>query len=201
MTPGLILHSQGSDVLSWIQLAIEASTSIITYLGWRGWMNNLVSWLVVQQNWCVNCDSSLSLQVHKYPQVVLNCSRTSRYLIWNTFNCLWTYWKLFKRFRPHRLLQEPSSRRILKGNPETRKLHERKPRKWNSKRLTKYTSLAKYKPQKLRLLPYNWNEKEYKYQIIESATPSGEMDELDEYIFVLRIRIGEYINLWITLCY
>ena len=46
---------------------------------------------------------------------------------------------------------------------------------------------------KLRLLPCSWNEKEYKYKIVES-TPSGEVDYLDEYIFVVRVRIGECVD-------
>jgi len=49
--------------------------------------------------------------------------------------------------------------------------------------------------QKLRLLPRSWDEKEYKYKVVESTTPSGEVDELDEYIFVLRVRIGKYVDL------
>jgi len=43
----------------------------------------------------------------------------------------------------------------------------------------------------LRSLSHSWNEKEYKYKVVESTTPSEEVDELDEYIFVLRVRIGE----------
>lgn len=53
----------------------------------------------------------------------------------------------------------------------------------------------------LRSLPHSWNEKEYKYKVVESAAPSGEVDELDEYIFVLRVRIGEYIDLCTALYY
>jgi len=55
--------------------------------------------------------------------------------------------------------------------------------------------------QKLRSLPRSWNETEYKYKVVESTTPSGEVDELDEYIFVLRMRIGEYVDLCTALCY
>jgi hypothetical protein len=38
-------------------------------------------------------------------------------------------------------------------------------------------------------LSHSWNEKEYKYKVVEPTTPSEEVDELDEYIFVLRVRI------------
>ena len=54
--------------------------------------------------------------------------------------------------------------------------------------------------QKLTLLPRSWNEKEYKYRIVEPPTPSEEVDELDEYIFVVRVRIGEYVDLCPGLC-
>ena len=55
--------------------------------------------------------------------------------------------------------------------------------------------------QKLRLLPRSWNEKEYKYKIVEPPTPSGEVDELDEYVFVVRVRIGEYVMLCTIPCH
>ena len=57
------------------------------------------------------------------------------------------------------------------------------------------------KPKKLISLPRSWNEKEYKYKVVESTTPSAEVDELDEYIFVLRVRIGEYVDLCTALRY
>ncbi|KAL2044108.1 hypothetical protein ABVK25_012460 [Lepraria finkii] len=52
-------------------------------------------------------------------------------------------------------------------------------------------SPAKYKPKKLRLLPRSWNKKEYKYKVVESITLSAEVDELDEYVFVARVRIDK----------
>ena len=65
----------------------------------------------------------------------------------------------------------------------------------------KCTSTAKCKATKLKSLPYSWNENEYKYKVVESATPSGEVDELDEYIFVLRVRIGEDFDLCTAVYY
>jgi len=56
----------------------------------------------------------------------------------------------------------------------------------------------KCKAKKLRLLPRSWNEKEYKYKVVKSTMLSGEVDELDEYIFVLRVRISKYVDLYIT---
>ena len=37
---------------------------------------------------------------------------------------------------------------------------------------------------------HSWDEKAYKYKIVESTVPSGEVEELDEYVFVVRVRIG-----------
>jgi hypothetical protein len=42
--------------------------------------------------------------------------------------------------------------------------------------------------------PYSWNEKAYKYKIEESVKAVDEVGELDQYVFVVRVRIGEYIN-------
>ena len=53
----------------------------------------------------------------------------------------------------------------------------------------------------LRSLPGSWNEKEYKYKIVKSTTPSEEVDELDEYVFVFRVRIGEYAKLCTIPCH
>lgn len=63
------------------------------------------------------------------------------------------------------------------------------PRRQNTGPSTKCTSPTKCKPKRLRSLPYSWNEKEYKYKVVEFATLSGEVDELDEYMFVLRVRL------------
>lgn len=35
-----------------------------------------------------------------------------------------------------------------------------------------------------------WDEKTYKYKIVEPIKPPGEVDELDKYVFVVRGRIG-----------
>jgi hypothetical protein len=37
----------------------------------------------------------------------------------------------------------------------------------------------------------SWDPKEYKYKIEESKS-DGEVNELDQYVFVVRVRIGEY---------
>jgi hypothetical protein len=36
----------------------------------------------------------------------------------------------------------------------------------------------------------SWDSKAYKYKIVES-TPTVEVTELDEYVFIVRTRIGE----------
>ncbi len=36
----------------------------------------------------------------------------------------------------------------------------------------------------------SWDEKAYKYKIMESIVSPGEVEELDEYVFVVRVRIG-----------
>jgi hypothetical protein len=41
---------------------------------------------------------------------------------------------------------------------------------------------------------YSWDVKAYKYKIVESITPPDEENELDQYIFVVRTRIGEYLS-------
>lgn len=38
----------------------------------------------------------------------------------------------------------------------------------------------------------SWDAKEYKYKIEESQKPGDEVDNLDQYVFVVRVRIGEY---------
>ena len=50
-------------------------------------------------------------------------------------------------------------------------------------------------------MPCSWNEKEYKYKIAESTTALGEVDDLDEYIFVVRVRIGECVDPYTALRY
>ncbi len=39
----------------------------------------------------------------------------------------------------------------------------------------------------------SWNNKTSKYETMESV-PRGEVDGLDEYVFIARARIGKYIN-------
>jgi hypothetical protein len=42
--------------------------------------------------------------------------------------------------------------------------------------------------------PHSWNVKEFKYKI-EDSPESAEVGELDQYVFVVRMRIGEYLIL------
>jgi hypothetical protein len=42
------------------------------------------------------------------------------------------------------------------------------------------------------ILLYSWDEKAYKYSIEESLKLVDEADELDQYVFVVRARIGQY---------
>jgi hypothetical protein len=44
------------------------------------------------------------------------------------------------------------------------------------------------------ILLYSWDEKAYKYSIEESPKSVDEADELDQYVFVVRARIGQYIR-------
>jgi hypothetical protein len=44
------------------------------------------------------------------------------------------------------------------------------------------------------ILLYSWDEKAYKYSIKESQKSVDEANELDQYVFVVRARIGEYIR-------
>jgi hypothetical protein len=37
----------------------------------------------------------------------------------------------------------------------------------------------------------SWDKEEYEYKIVESLTPLDEETEYDEYVFVVRVRIGE----------
>jgi len=54
-------------------------------------------------------------------------------------------------------------------------------------------SPAEFKPNSTNNIPScSWDAKEYKYKIEESEQPGGEVDELDQYVFVVRVRIGEY---------
>jgi hypothetical protein len=39
--------------------------------------------------------------------------------------------------------------------------------------------------------PHSWNDKEYKYKV-EDSPPDAEVNELDQYVFVVCVRIGEY---------
>ncbi len=44
------------------------------------------------------------------------------------------------------------------------------------------------------ILLYSWDEKAYEYSIEESQKSVDEANELDQYVFVVRARIGEYIR-------
>ena len=50
------------------------------------------------------------------------------------------------------------------------------------------------------LLSRSWNDKEYKYKMEESEQPGSEVKELDEYVFVVRVWIGEYQSCRTFLC-
>jgi hypothetical protein len=44
------------------------------------------------------------------------------------------------------------------------------------------------------ILLYSWDEKAYKYSIEESQKSVDKANELDQYVFVVRARIGQYIR-------
>ena len=44
------------------------------------------------------------------------------------------------------------------------------------------------------ILLYSWDEKACKYTIEESPKSADEANELDQYVFVVRARIGQYIR-------
>src|ERR1700712_6056807 len=44
------------------------------------------------------------------------------------------------------------------------------------------------------ILSCSWDEKAYKYSIKEPAKSVAEGNELDQYVFVVRARIGQYIR-------
>jgi hypothetical protein len=44
------------------------------------------------------------------------------------------------------------------------------------------------------ILLHSWDEKAYKYTIEESPKLVDEANELDQYVFVVRARIGQYIR-------
>ena len=56
------------------------------------------------------------------------------------------------------------------------------------------TPLPSISPSKQRPMLHSWDEKAYKYTIAESTASSRGVEELDEHVFVLRVRIGEYLN-------
>ena len=41
-----------------------------------------------------------------------------------------------------------------------------------------------------KIFSYSWNEKAYKYTIEEPPKPGDKVDKLDQYVFVVRARIG-----------
>ena len=45
----------------------------------------------------------------------------------------------------------------------------------------------------LRRILYSWDVKDYKYKIVESLTPKDDVAELDEYIFLVRKRLGKLL--------
>ena len=51
-----------------------------------------------------------------------------------------------------------------------------------------------------QLTSHRWNIKEYKNKIVESVAPKEELDELEQYIFVVRARIGEDADLHTCCC-
>jgi hypothetical protein len=42
------------------------------------------------------------------------------------------------------------------------------------------------------ILLYSWDEIAYKYSIVESQKSADKVNELDQYVFVVRARIGQY---------
>lgn len=44
-------------------------------------------------------------------------------------------------------------------------------------------------PKKLTPMLHSWDEKAYKYKIVESTLSSEVVEELEEYVFVIRVRI------------
>ena len=50
------------------------------------------------------------------------------------------------------------------------------------------------------ILLYSWDEKAYKYSIEESQKSADEANELDQYVFVVRARIGQYVRSKWDLC-
>ena len=38
---------------------------------------------------------------------------------------------------------------------------------------------------------YRWDAKDYKYKIVVSSTPKDQIGELEEYVFLVRNRLGE----------
>ena len=50
------------------------------------------------------------------------------------------------------------------------------------------------------ILLYSWDETAYKYSIEESQKSADEANELDQYVFVVRARIGQYVRSKWDLC-
>jgi hypothetical protein len=50
------------------------------------------------------------------------------------------------------------------------------------------------------ILSYSWDDKAYKYSIEESPKSVDEANELDQYMFVVRARIGQYLRSKQTPC-
>jgi len=44
------------------------------------------------------------------------------------------------------------------------------------------------------LLSYSWDGKTHTYAIVESMKPVGQVTGLDQYVFVVRRRVGQYIQ-------
>ncbi len=43
-----------------------------------------------------------------------------------------------------------------------------------------------------KVTPHSWDKDVHKYKVVETVKPVGEVEELDQYVFVIRVRIGKY---------
>ena len=50
-----------------------------------------------------------------------------------------------------------------------------------------------------QLSAYSWDAKMYEYKITESSKPSDELTDLDQYVFVVRQRVGKFIEVCVHL--
>lgn len=42
---------------------------------------------------------------------------------------------------------------------------------------------------------YSWDAKAYEYKIAESSDPADGLNDLDQYVFVVRQRVGKYTDI------